>query len=46
MLSVIKTTSGGFNVVATEDGMFTLQGHVSEAQLKELIIEAKKALKS
>lgn len=46
MISVIKVASGGYNVIGTSDGLFTIQGHLSEQQLKELIKEARAALKS
>jgi hypothetical protein len=45
MISVIKTTSGGYNVIGTDDGVFILQGHLTEAQLRDLKREITKALK-
>jgi hypothetical protein len=45
MISVIKTTGGTFNVIGTDEGMFILQGNLTEPQLKDLIKKANKALK-
>jgi hypothetical protein len=44
MISVIKTVHKTFNVIGTDDGLFILQGNLTEDQLRELIAEAKKAL--
>lgn len=46
MISVIKTMSGGYNVIGTADGVFVVQGHLTEAQLKELLKAGREALKS
>jgi hypothetical protein len=45
MIAVIKTDSGGYNVIGTDDNVFILQGHLTKAQLKELKAEIVKALK-
>ena len=45
MISVIKTDSGGYNVIGTAGGAFILEGHLTEEQLRELVKQATKALK-
>lgn len=36
MISVIKTESGRFNVIGTNDEGFCLQGNLTEEELQEL----------
>lgn len=45
MIEVIKVTDGSYNVIGTDNGMFVLQGNLTEAQLKELLKKVRKALK-
>jgi hypothetical protein len=45
MISVIKTSSGGYNILGTADGVFVIQGHLTKEQLKELRTEINKELK-
>lgn len=37
--------NGTYNVIGIEDGMFILQGNLTEAQLKELAKEIRETLK-
>lgn len=48
MIAVIKTTSGGYNVLGTDDSgeVFIIQGHLTKEQLKELKAEIVRALKT
>lgn len=39
-IAIIKTDSGRYNVVGTEDGAFILQGNLTKDQLKELVKKA------
>lgn len=45
MIEVIKVTDGTYNLIGTDDGMFVLQGNLTEAQLKALLNKIRKALK-
>lgn len=46
MISVTKTDSGNFNLFGTRDGSFCLEGNLTEQELKELIKQAQKELKT
>ena len=46
VITVIRTDSGNFNLFGTHDGGFSLQGNLTEAELRELIKAAKEALKA
>jgi hypothetical protein len=45
MISVIKVADGSFNVIGTDNGMFVIQGNLTEAQLKDLVKKAQHELK-
>lgn len=44
MISVIRTVNGTFNIFGTHNDGFIIQGNLNEAQLRELIDKAQKAL--
>lgn len=45
MIAVIKVTDGTYNLIGTDNGLFVLQGNLTEAQLKDLLKKVRKALK-
>jgi hypothetical protein len=45
MISVIKTTSGNYNVIGTADDAFIIQGNLTKSQLQELLVAISLELK-
>jgi len=46
VIAVIKVEgTGTYNVIGTDEGMFVIQGNLTEPQLKELLKAGKEALK-
>jgi len=46
VISVIKTDSGKYNVIGTNDDGFNVQGCLTKDELKELVVKGNQALKS